>query len=63
MGDRLVTLPEDFFDRLTACLEQIELNIRNSEDSYIVLQEINVLTYVTGGNGNYLYQIGKLKLS
>lgn len=62
-GDRLITLPDDFFDRLTACLKKLESNIRNNEDSYAVLQEIIVLTYVIGGNGYYLYQIGKLKLS
>lgn len=61
-GDSVVVFPTDFFDRLTTCLDQLESNIRNNEDPYIVLEKIIVLTYITSGNGYYLYKIGKLKL-
>lgn len=62
-GDNVVTFPTDFFDRLTTYLDQLESNIRNNENPYTVLEKIIVLTYLTGGNGYYLYQTGKLKLS
>lgn len=61
-GDRLITLPTDFFDKLINYLNQLESNIRNNEDHYTALENIIVLTYITGGNGYYLYQTGKLKL-
>lgn len=62
LGDRLITLPEDFFDRLTANLEQLESKIRSNEDVYSVLENIALLTYIVEGNGHYLLQTGKLKL-
>lgn len=61
-GDKLITLPEKFFDRLTTNLEQLESKIRNNEDVYIVLENINLLAYTVDGNGHYLLQTGKLKL-
>lgn len=62
LGDRLITLPEDFFERLTTNLKELESKIRSNEDVYTVLENISLLTYITEGNGHYLLQTGKLKL-
>ena len=61
-GDRLITLPDDFFEKISIYLQELEDKIRNKEDTYTVLEKIAVLTYISGGNGHYLAQKGLLKL-
>ena len=62
VGDQLVTLPEDFFDKISSYLQQLEEKIRNNEDTYTILEKIAVLTYIADGNGYYLSQKGCLVL-
>ncbi len=62
VGDQLVTLPEDFFDKISSYLQQLEGKIRNNEDTYTILEKIAVLTYIVGGNGHYLSEKGCLTL-
>jgi transaldolase len=61
-GNQLVTLPEDFFDKVSSYLEQLEEKIRKNEDTYDILEKIAVLTYIADGNGHYLSQKGCLTL-
>jgi len=61
-GDRLITLPEDFFDKISIYLQQLEEKIRTNEDTYTVLEKIAVLSYIAEGNGHYLVQKGRLGL-
>ena len=61
-GDRLITLPDDFFDKISIYLQELEEKIRNNEDTYTVLEKIAVLGYISSGNGYYLAQKGWLKL-
>lgn len=58
--DRHIALPENFFDRLEAALEEMLSKIRQGEDTYPVLQTIFNLAYSTTGNGYYLYLKGVL---
>lgn len=62
LGNQLVTLPEDFFDKISLYLQQLEEKIRNNEDTYTILEKIAVLTYIADGNGYYLSQKGCLIL-
>jgi transaldolase len=62
VGDQLVTLPEDFFDKISSYLQQLEGKIRNNEDTYTILEKIAVLTYIADGNGHYLSEKGSLTL-
>lgn len=62
-GDRLITPPENFFGKISIYLQQLEDKIRNSEDTYIILEKIAISSYLLDGNGHYLYQKGWMKLS
>ena len=61
-GDRLITPPENFFDKISIYLKQLEDKIRNNEDTYTVLEKIAVSTYLLEGNGYYLHQKDRIKL-
>jgi len=61
-GDRLVTPPENFFDRISTYLQELEGKVRNNEDTYIILEKIAVSAYLLDGNGYYLHQKGWMKL-
>ncbi len=61
-GDRLITPPENFFDKISIYLHQLEDKIRNNEDIYLILEKIAVSAYLLDGNGYYLYQKGWIDL-
>jgi hypothetical protein len=61
-GDRMITPPENFFDRISTYLQELEGKVRNNEDTYIILEKIAVSAYLLDGNGYYLYQKGWMKL-
>lgn len=61
-GDHLVTPPENFFDKISIYLHQLEDKIRNDEDTYLILEKIAVSAYLLDGNGYYLYQKGWIDL-
>ncbi len=62
--DRAINIPEGLFDSLNEVLEELAENIEtdNEQDIFRNLQRIANLTYVTTGNGYYLYQKGLLQL-
>ena len=62
--DRAINIPEGLFDSLNEVLEELAGNIEtdNEQDIFRNLQKIANLTYVTTGNGYYLYQKGLLQL-
>jgi len=60
--DTLVEIPDNFFDRLCNALEELARNIAEDEDTYTVLQRIATISYLTTGNGYYLYQKGDLEI-
>jgi len=61
-GDRMITPPENFFDRISTYLQELEGKVRNNEDAYIILEKIAVSAYLLDGNGYYLHQKGWMKL-
>jgi len=61
-GDQIITLPEDYFDKISIYLLELENKIRNNEDTYTVLEKISVLAYISDGNGHYLAKKGWLTL-
>jgi len=61
-GDIVVQFPQEFFEKLTQCVEKLALQIEKDEDTYKTLEEIVLLTFITTGNGYYLFQKGILKI-
>jgi hypothetical protein len=61
-GDNTVTFPEKYFDKLTEVTEELYTKLKNDEDTYEVLEKFVLLTFLTTGNGYYLYQRGNLKI-
>ena len=61
-GDRMITPPENFFDKISIYLQELEDKIRNNEDTYIILEKIAVSAYFLDGNGYYLHQKGWMEL-
>lgn len=57
-GDPTVQLPDNFFEELDKLLWKLQDNIKNDEDTYLVLEKIANLTYLLSGNGYYLSQKG-----
>ena len=61
-GDHLITPPENFFDRISTYLQELEGKVRNNEDTYSILEKIAVSAYLLDGNGYYLHQKGWMEL-
>jgi len=57
-GDTVIPFPDNFFDEIDKLLGKIWENIKNDEDTYLVLERISNLTYLLNGNGYYLSQKG-----
>ena len=55
-GDSTVKLPENYFDILTQATEDLYTKLKNNEDTYKILEKFVLLTFLTTGNGYYLYQ-------
>lgn len=62
IGDRLITIPDGFFDKISLYLQQLENKIRNNEDTYTILEKFAVLSYILEGNGHYLFQKNWLEI-
>ena len=62
--DRAIKIPKDFFNILQETIVDIANNIEknNKDELFENLQKISNLSYLTTGNGNYLYQKGILKI-
>lgn len=60
--DKVVNIPENFFDKLIETIEQLLTSIEKNEDLYEVLKKFTLLGFITTGNGYYLYQKGLLKI-
>lgn len=62
--ERVIRLPGEFMDRLADATEELIEVVRDKRDAelYRVLWRFAVLTYMTTGNGYYLYLKGALAL-
>ena len=61
-GDQLVMFPEDYFEKLTEYVQRLANQIEKNDDLGDTLQKITVLTFLTTGNGYYLFKKGMLKI-
>ncbi len=61
-GDNTVELPENYFDILTQTTEELYSKLKTNEDTYKVLEKFVLLTFLTAGNGYYLYQRNEFKI-
>jgi len=61
-GNLVIEFPEGFFDKLADASEDLIEKIKNNEDTYKALEKIGVLTFLTTGNGYYLFQKGSFKI-
>lgn len=60
--ERVITLPDILFERLTKELNQLSVAIEKDQDFYPALQGISNVAYFATGNGFYLFQKGLLKI-
>jgi hypothetical protein len=61
-GDLSISLPDDFFDKLSICLDELAQKIKENKPAYDTLERISLLTFATTGNGYYLMKRGAIKL-
>jgi hypothetical protein len=61
-GDPVVQFPEKYFDQLTRCVEILAQQIERNEDTYNTLEQIALLTFLTTGNGYYLFKKGIIEI-
>ena len=61
-GDTTVKLPDNFFDKLILLMEQLLARLSNDQEAYDVLEQLVLLTFITTGNGYYLYERGLFRL-
>lgn len=60
--ERVITLPDNLFEKLTQELQQLSKMIEQEKDVRPVLEKISNIAYFATGNGFYLYQKGLLKM-
>lgn len=58
--DSTIDIPGDLFGRLCSVLIALGTNISNDTDLYKPLEDISCMTYITTGNGFYLFKKGIL---
>lgn len=61
-GDTTINFPDGFFEQLCSLLEDLAFCIERDQDLYRILQDISCLSYITTGNGYYLFQKEILKV-
>jgi hypothetical protein len=61
-GELIIKLPQGFFDKLVDASQDLIEKIKNDEDTYKALEKISVLTFLTTGNGYYLFEKGSFKI-
>jgi len=60
--ERVVKLPDGFFEKLMDITQELLRKIEKNESLYEVLQKFAIMSYVTTGNGYYLYKKGLLQI-
>ena len=60
--EKVIKLPEELFSSLAKAVDDLGDAILNKRDSSESLQKIATISFVTTGNGYYLYQKGILKI-
>jgi len=60
--DSVILLPKEIFDRLEELTEKLLMALKKEEDICEILKDFILLSYVTTGNGYYLYKKGILKI-
>jgi hypothetical protein len=60
-GDIVVQLSNEYFSLLAGYVEVLSNQIEADEDTYKTLEKIALLTFLTTGNGYYLFQKGVIK--
>jgi hypothetical protein len=60
--ERIIQIPDNFFDKLASLTEELATAIEEDKDVYGILQKIAVLSYSLTGNGYYLYQKGLIEI-
>jgi len=60
--DTTINFPDRFFERLCSLLEDLANVIEKNQDIHLILQDISCLSYITTGNGYYLFQKEILKV-
>jgi len=58
--DSTVDIPGNLFDRICTVLTDLGERIARDQDLYKPLEDISCMTYITTGNGFYLFQKGIL---
>jgi len=61
-GDPTIEIPEDFFPKLAMTINDFADKIDRKMDTFEILQRVAELSYISTGNGFYLFQKGLLKL-
>jgi DNA replication initiation complex subunit (GINS family) len=60
--EKVIQIPDDFFDKLASLTEELAIAIDGDNDVYEILQKIAIRSYSLTGNGYYLYQKGIIKV-
>ncbi len=61
-GDNAVKFPAEYFASLLLYTEELYTKLKNDEDIYGTLEKMVILTFLTTGNGYYLYERGYFKI-
>jgi len=61
-GDLVIEFPEDFFSKLAQTLNDFADKIEKKLDTFEVLQRVVEISFISTGNGYYLFQKGFLKI-
>jgi len=61
-GETVVQFPESFFDKLIEIVEELTERIEKNEDTYTTMEKIAILTFITTGNGYYLFEKNIIKI-
>lgn len=60
--DKVISVPEGFFDKLVEATGELLTVIENNKNPYEILKKFALLGYVMTGNGYYLFQRGLIKI-
>jgi len=61
-GDLVIQFHPKFFEKLTESVEVLASKIEKDEDTFKTLEQIALLTFLTTGNGYYLFEKGMINL-
>ncbi len=60
--EKTIKVPENIFDKLITAAEDLYEAIEKDDSLYEPLKKFSLLTFITTGNGYYLYQKGLLRI-